>query len=67
MKHPIVSHNFNLSGMERNTMREVMEAHKANNFLHPLRRLRRATDNDDAHEECCNEGCSIKEIAEYEC
>ena len=56
---------MNISGMGGHGLMEVLQAHKAKDFLHPLRRQRRATDN--AHEECCLEGCSIQEIANYQC
>ena len=46
----------------------TLEARNAYNFLHPLQRHRRnVVENDDANEECCHEGCSIHEIAEYRC
>ena len=43
----------------------VVDSREANRFLTILGRVRRYADNAD--EECCNEGCSYNELAEYTC
>ncbi|XP_057314422.1 uncharacterized protein LOC130655661 [Hydractinia symbiolongicarpus] len=46
---------------------DFIKPNDALQFLHPLHRKRRQTDNLNAHEECCIETCSLEEVNEYPC
>ena len=47
---------------------DSLEPTKANDFLKASKRMRRGVGSrDNMVEECCREGCSFYEIAEYQC